>query len=74
MEEVDFVIETLDGRAIPVEVKFRQTIEPRDVDSVRRFMARYRSPFGIVVTRDLFYCEEDEPVICVPVLDFLLAF
>jgi hypothetical protein len=74
MEEVDFVTEALDGTVIPVEVKFRQRVAERDAVAVRRFMERFDSPLGIVVTRDTFYCADDEPVLCVPILDFLLAF
>jgi hypothetical protein len=73
-EEVDFVPELLDGTVIPVEVKFRRQIRESDVAAVRRFVTRFRSPFGIVVTRDFFRVERDDPLLCVPLVEFLLAF
>lgn len=74
IEEVDFVVETLDGAAMPVEVKFRKRIQPNDLSATRAFMNRYRSPAGLVVTRDLFRCDAADRLLCVPLLDFLLAF
>jgi predicted AAA+ superfamily ATPase len=74
VEEVDFVAETLDGTAIPVEVKFRRQIREEDLSFIRRFAERFRSPYGLVVTRDLFRCEPRDRLLCVPVLDFLLGF
>jgi len=74
IEEVDFVAETLDGTAIPVEVKFRKQIRDSDLATTRRFLERSGSPYGIVVTRDLLRCDARDPVLCVPVLDFLLGF
>ncbi len=74
IEEVDFVAEALDGTTIPVEVKFRKQIREPDLAATRRFIERFRSPFGIVVTRDLLRCEPRDPLLCIPVLDFLLGF
>jgi predicted AAA+ superfamily ATPase len=74
VEEVDFVPEAIDGTVIPVEVKFRQTIKAADMAAVRSFIRRYQAPFGLLVTRDSFHCEDDDPVVCIPVLEFLLAF
>lgn len=74
MEEVDFVPEALDGTVIPIEVKFRQKIQSEDVRSTRSFLNRFKSPFGIVVTRDSFRCEDNDRLLSVPLLDFLLAF
>jgi hypothetical protein len=74
VEEVDFVAEALDGRTIPVEVKFRARVREEDLRGVRRFLERFRAPFGVVVTRDLYRAEANDSVVCVPVLDFLLAF
>jgi predicted AAA+ superfamily ATPase len=72
-EEVDFVVEALDGTVIPVEVKFRRNIRPEDEAALRRFIERYDAPFGILVTRDLFRCDGDDLVLRVPVLEFLSA-
>lgn len=74
IEEVDFVVEALDGTTIPVEVKFRMRIEAEDERSLRAFIARFKSPFGLLVTRDFFRATEGDPVVCIPLLHFLLAF
>lgn len=73
-EEVDFILEFLDGRVVPVEVKFRTRIDAGDVAAVRRFMDAHRSPLGIVVTRDTFSLEGGRRLLLIPLLDFLLAF
>jgi len=74
IDEVDFVAETVDGTVLPVEVKFRRQIRPEDTAAIRRFLDRFRAPVGIVVTRDLFRVENDDAVLCVPLLEFLLGF
>lgn len=74
IEEVDFVLEAIDGRVIPVEVKFRKNVQPDDERALRSFMRRFGASFGILVTRDTFRCEENDPVLLVPLLDLLLAF
>jgi predicted AAA+ superfamily ATPase len=74
IEEVDFVVETVDGTTLPVEIKFRRSIRPADVQAVRSFRARFRAPWGLVVTRDHFEFPEEGEVAHVPVLEFLLAF
>jgi hypothetical protein len=74
LEEVDFVVETIDGTVLPIEVKFRARIDAEDANAVRRFIDRFKSPFGIVVTRDHFEWDHRARVLFVPILDFLLAF
>jgi len=74
LEEIDFIPETLSGAVAPIEVKFRQRIESRDFVSVRRFMERFSSEAGFVVTRDQYQCPDGDRLMCVPILDFLLAF
>jgi hypothetical protein len=59
---------------VPIEVKFRRQIRPEDTVTLRRFLDRFDAPFGIVVTRDLFRVEDDDPVLCLPLLEFLLGF
>jgi hypothetical protein len=74
IDEVDFVPETIDGKVVPVEVKFRRTIGTDDSAPLRRFLARFGAAFGILITRDTFRCADDDPVLAVPLLEFLLAF
>jgi predicted AAA+ superfamily ATPase len=72
--EVDFVAERADGVCLPIEVKFRKRIDPDDLKGVRHFLERFDAPCGIVVTRDFFEWDESSRVLCVPLLEFLLAF
>lgn len=74
LEEIDFVVEALDGRVIPVEVKFRKRIDGEDFVAIRAFMGQHDAPFGLMVTRDLFEWRAADRILCVPALEFLLAF
>jgi hypothetical protein len=74
IEEVDFVAESLDGRVIPIEVKFRSRIDARDRKALLRFMEKFPCPFGIIVSRDTFEWEPARKLLIVPLLEFLLAF
>jgi predicted AAA+ superfamily ATPase len=73
IEEVDFVAERTDGTVFPVEVKFRKSIQPSDLSGIRHFMERYKCPWGIVVTRNI-YRDDDPLLLQVPLRDFLLAY
>ncbi len=72
-QEVDFVAERTDGTVLPIEVKFRRRIDGGDLAGLRRFVARFRCPWGIVVTRDTF-ARLDDGILLVPLRDFLLAY
>jgi predicted AAA+ superfamily ATPase len=72
--EVDFVAERVDGSVLPVEVKFRKRIDAPDLDGLRHFMRKFRSPAGIVVTRNLARWDPEEQILFVPLSTFLLAF
>lgn len=74
IEEVDFVVEALDGRTIPVEVKFRKRVVREDYGAVLSFIDRFDSPYGLVVTRDRHHWDAEGRVLLVPLLHFLLAF
>ena len=74
MEEVDFVLEALDGRTIPIEVKFRRRVDSRDCAAVRRFRQRFPGPFGLIITRETFEWRASDELLLVPLQDFLLAF
>lgn len=73
-DEVDFVLESLDGRVLPIEVKFRSKVDASDVAPMMRFMEEFRAPYGIIVTRDTYSVEAGGKLLFVPLLDFLLAF
>jgi predicted AAA+ superfamily ATPase len=74
IEEIDFVVEALSGELLPIEVKFRKQIQAADQKALRRFLARHHARSAILVTRELFELTERDPIIKVPVMDFLLAF
>jgi uncharacterized protein len=73
-DEVDFVAEAADGSVIPIEVKFRRKIDPQETSPLLRFMEQYKSPMGVVVTRDTFQIDSSNRVLLIPLMDFLLAF
>lgn len=73
-EEVDFVPELISGVVAPVEVKFRRRIDEEDVRTVRTFIERFECPVGFVVTRDVWHCEANDALLCIPLTEFLLAF
>jgi predicted AAA+ superfamily ATPase len=72
--EVDFVAERLDGEVLPVEVKFRKRIDPPDLDGLRYFMRKFKSPLGVVVTRELARWDAGQQILFIPLPSFLLAF
>jgi len=76
IREVDFVVEDLTGNVVPIEIKFRKTIDSKDYLGLKFFRARHkdRAPHGIMVTRDTFAWNEKERIISVPLLHFLIAF
>lgn len=72
--EVDFVLEDLEGRVVPVEVKFRRQVADDDLATIRWFMRAHRSPFGVVISRDTWQEIPEERLLVIPLADFLLAF
>ena len=50
-DEVDLVIE-LCGRAVPIEVKYRQRVEASSLVGLSRFADKFGSRVALVVTRD----------------------
>ncbi len=70
--EVDYVAEAADGTVLPIEVKFRKSIDAADTKGLRHFMAKFRSPCGILVTRDDLAWDGDGRILAIPLLDFLL--
>ncbi len=74
VNEVDYVPESIDGTVVPIEIKFRKRIDPGDVRGLEAFLDRFDSPYGVLVTRDVFRCEASDRLVQVPILEFLLAF
>jgi len=72
--EVDFVPEDQSGAVIPIEIKFRHQLHGKDFHGLRTFMKRFGSPYGLMVTRDVFDWKAEDRILCVPLLDFLCTF
>ena len=71
--EVDFVL-TVGEQRIPVEVKYRRSIEHRDTYGLRSFLekAHYNAPFGILVTLTDEHVSDDPRIISLPLSTLLL--
>ncbi len=71
-EEVDIVID--DKELLPIEVKYK-TIERSDVKWITKFMNRFESKTGIVVTKDFFEKRrvDDKEILFIPAWLFLLS-
>jgi len=70
--EVDYVAEAADGTVLPIEVKFRKAIDAADTKGLRHFMDKFRSPCGILVTRDDLAWDGRGRILTIPLVDFLL--
>lgn len=74
LREVDFVLEDRVGKVVPIEVKFRKKLDSKDFSGLSCFMERFGSRTGILVTLDTWEWNQKTGILCVPLLDFLLAF
>jgi predicted AAA+ superfamily ATPase len=72
--QVDYVAEHAGGDVVPLEIKFRRTISGDDLSGLRTFLGRFPAKFGIMVTRDTYSWYPEPRILCVPLLEFLLAF
>jgi predicted AAA+ superfamily ATPase len=69
LKEVDIILPV--GKiAIPIEIKYQNAISKSDVLSVKKFMERYNSPFGLIITKDLLKFEEN--IFYLPLWIFLI--
>jgi predicted AAA+ superfamily ATPase len=71
--EVDFIL-TVGDQRIPVEVKYRRTIDYRDTHGVRSFLekAHYNAPFGLLVTLSDQVTIDDPRIVALPLSSLLL--
>ena len=69
--EVDIILE-LDGRTVPIEVKYQNHIYNHDLKNLLYFMDIHDLVFGVVVTKNLF--EQRGDILCIPAWMFLLIF
>ncbi len=72
--EIDFIVHTRPHVYLPIEVKYRESIQDQDLRPMRRFGKRFRTVNGIVVTkqRDQFGWQEE--FFYLPLPHFLLLF
>ena len=71
--EVDFVL-TVGERRIPLEVKYRRRLSPRDTHGLLSFIERphYHAPFGILVTLTDEAVIHDPRIVSLPLSTLLL--
>ena len=71
--ELDFVVHVGGKRYLPVEVKYRDTVD--DLAAIKYFMKEYGQALGIVVTKNVFKkVPEDKNLLFIPLPIFLLFF
>jgi predicted AAA+ superfamily ATPase len=74
IESVSFVVLAPDGATAPVQVDFRRDESAEGERAIRSFLSRFDRPLGILVTRDSFSAAPGDPVLRLPLAEFLLAF
>ncbi len=67
--ELDFVIE-INNKSIPIELKYQNSIDSKDLISIKEFLKEYKSPFGILLTKNLFKIERE--ILFIPLWLFLI--
>ncbi len=67
--EVDIVME-VSQKPIPIEVTYLADIDKKKLRGIEEFMREHGSPFGILVTRDVF--DLRGKMVCIPLWFFLL--
>ena len=67
--EVDIIVEFLQ-RPVPIEVKYRDIVDERDLRGLRKFDESHETPFNIIVTKDRLQISDN--TVFVPLWLFLL--
>lgn len=70
--ELDFVVHVGGKRYLPVEVKYRDTMD--DLGSIKYFIDAFDQQFGIVVTKDFVKTQDEKRLLFIPLSIFLLFF
>ncbi len=68
-KEVDFIFE-LKSNLLPIEVKYSNTISNDDLAGINDFIKTFKSPFGLVLSRDVF--EQRGNILIIPIWLFSL--
>lgn len=74
IKEVDFVAERLDGSVLPIECKFRKKIDPQDASGIIHFKSIFDPRLAVIVTREMYFHDEVQRILFIPLQDFLAAF
>lgn len=72
--EVDFVVHAGPKNYLPIEVKYRNTIQAEDVKSLKNFGKRYSASGAILVTKWQKYYGLKDEIMTIPLHLFLLMF
>ncbi|MBI4171070.1 MAG: ATP-binding protein [Candidatus Aenigmarchaeota archaeon] len=67
--EIDIILD-YGGISIPIEVKFRDRIDPTHSKAMFDFMKKYKSPFGIMVTKN--HLELKDKILYIPLRLYLM--
>ena len=68
--EVDFVLSGVDGMEAPIEVKFRNKINYKELSGLVSFLANFKVEYGLVVSKSTLEVRSDYAI--VPACIFLL--
>ncbi len=52
-KEIDLILET-NGEIIPIEIKFKNKILTKDINTIKKFLERFNLKKGFVITKDTF--------------------
>ncbi|MFH0802701.1 MAG: ATP-binding protein [bacterium] len=73
--EVDFIVHTGAGTFSPIEVKYRDHFEEKDLRSLINFLRRFDLKQGIVVTKEeRDFKQIEKTILCIPLPHFLMLF
>lgn len=70
--EVDFVVHVGGKRYLPIEVKYRDSVD--DLAPIKYFIEKNNQQFGIVVTKDFVKTQGEKSLLFIPLPIFLLFF
>lgn len=70
--DIDFVVSIGSKRYLPIEVKYRDTID--NLSSIMRFIEKYHQKFGLVITKNLVQNKQENKLMFIPLPIFLLFF
>ncbi len=73
-EEVDFIVQLGSRKFLPLEVKYRESIEDKDLSALLSFCEKFNIHQGVVVTKNREPFGKQGNLFYIPLLHFLLLF